>query len=708
MRTRTLAFGLLLATACGSAEPPRLGVAYRLVDPELRQGAHVEPRELVTRDLASYPSQTSEAARIPRATIDDDTRHVLAGFERGLLAYQTPLVLGEGGRLRAELPAGDAFAGAGAVVVVSHLRLRGSEHWHEPPAALAALATRPTGRVVPLDVVAGVGAAGAAAELNAWGLRAPGAATRYETLPLEIPAGARLELSFGVLAPAAGQGPVRFSLEACEAGRCGTLLSEVVDPATPAGRLWNDRTLELAALSGATRTFRFHTEHLAGGGAFTLPVWGDPVVLAPNAAPDPRPNLVLLSIDTLRRDHLDSYGYFRETAPFLREHLAREGVVFDDVVAEAATTDPSHMTMFTSLPARVHGVTMQFEALDVPVTTLAEGLRATRYRTAAITEDGPLAHDRGFAIGFEAYREHKSTNLMLPAGRVEDTFRAARAWLARNADRPFFLFLHTFQVHAPYAPPEAYRPLFAEDAPAARTAEQRRTIADYDREIRYVDDQLAELVRWSERHGLADDTVWIVLSDHGEEFWEHGSLGHGTLPYEEVLRVPLIVRGPGVARGVRRPDPLHHLDLMPTLLELAGAPLPAGLHGRSFAALLREGAPAPAGAARPRASASWMLPAAFVPPALALRLGTDKLIRKHDAAGWSELRFDLAADPREQRPLPGALPALRAELEAHENATRAVRKELVERAAAARSRPPSPVLLDPEREQTLRALGYIE
>ena len=496
-----------------------------------------------------------------------------------------------------------------------------------------------------------------------------------------------------MLAPAAAQGPVRFSLEACEKDRCSTVLAELVDPATPAGRVWNDRSLDLSALAGSTRTLRFRTEHLPGGGPFTLPVWGDPVVLAPAAAPDPRPNLILLSIDTLRRDHLDAYGYFRETAPFLRERVATEGVVFDGLIAEAATTDPSHMTMFTSLPAPVHGVTMQLEGLDVPVTTLAEVLRGERYRTAAITEDGPLAHDRGFAIGFDAYRENKSASTILPAGRVEDTFRQAREWLDRNADRPFFLFLHTFQVHAPYKPPARYRTLFPEAEPAALTPAQRGAIADYDREIRYVDDQLAELVRFAEERGLGDDTIWIVLSDHGEEFWEHGSVGHGTLPFEEVLRVPLIVRGPGIARGVRRADALHHLDLMPTLLELAGAgaKAPPEMQGRSFAALLREGAAAAAPAApRLLVSAAWMLPPPFEAPALALRLGTDKLIRKRDPSGWSELGFDLATDPGEQQPRPLGTPALQAGLDAYQSSIAALRQQLRERAAASGSRPRPP------------------
>ena len=530
-RRFSVASVLLLATACGSTEPAQLEVVYRLVEPELRNGARVEPAELVTRDSATFATQTSSAARLPRAMIDDETRHVLATYERGLLAYRRAVEIGAGGRVTAALPAGGAFPGAEAVVVTSQLRPVGGDAWHEPPAALVPLASGPEGRVVRLDVAAEAGAAapGAAAELNAVGFRAPGATTRYETGSLALPAGARLELSFGVLAPSAAQGPVRFSLEVCEGERCSTALAEVLDPATPSGRVWNERALDLAAFGGTTRSLRFRTEHLPGGGAFTLPVWGDPVVLAPAAAPDPRPSFIVLSIDTLRRDHLDAYGYFRETAPFLREHLADQGVVFDGLVAEAATTDPSHMTLFTSLPALVHGVTRELEVLGVPVTTLAEALRLQRYRTAAFTEDGPLAHDRGFAIGFDAYRENKSKSITLPAGRVEDTFHQARAWLDRNADRPFFLFLHTFQVHAPYEPPAGYRALFTEDEPAARTASQRRTIADYDREIRYVDDQLAELMRFAERRGLGANTVWVVLSDHGEAFWEHGSLGHGTL-----------------------------------------------------------------------------------------------------------------------------------------------------------------------------------
>ena len=704
MRRPLLALALLLSAACQPAERPRLAVVHRLVDPALRAGAEALPRELLTRDVATFPSQTSRAAQLPRATIADDTRHVLASFPQALLAYRTPAQLDAEGRLRVELPVPESLRDASALVLLAQLRTPDREAWQQPRPVLAPVEARGERRIARLAPADRFGAAGGAVELIAFGIRASESGTSYATRPLEIPAGASLELALGVLPAAAAEGPVRFTLEACEDERCGTLLSEDVDPASPAGRAWVDRALDLSALAGTTRRLRFRTEHQAGGGAFTLPVWGDPLLLAPAAAPAARPNLILLSIDTLRRDHLDLYGYFRETAPFLRG-LAAEGVLFDGLVAEAATTDPSHITMFTSLPAEVHGVRRLLEALDVPVTTLAERLREAGYRTAAFTENGPLAHDRGFAIGFDAYRENKSASVILPAGRVEDTFGQAREWLERNGDRPFFLFLHTFQVHAPYTPPASYRELFGEPEPAALSPEQRRTIADYDREIRYVDDQLAELVRFADGRGLGENTIWVVLSDHGEEFWEHGSLGHATLPYEEVLRVPLVVRGPGVTRSARRPDALHHLDLMPTLLELAGAPLPPEARGRSFAALLREGGEGNAALpTRALVSAAWMLPSGLEPPAFALRVGSEKLLQWRDTTGSHEHHFDLASDPAEERPTTSATGALRERLAAHREAVASARAELAGRAAGE-----APAIrLDPEREETLRALGYIE
>ena len=691
------------------ASHPRVSLAKRLVEPETRRGALAVPADLVTWDPGAFPTQTSAAAHLPRVRIGDDSRPVLAAPERGLLAYRAVGRVGENGRVALELPVGGPLASASEIVVVPHLRTRDRETWQAPNPVLARTEQRGDRITVAVDIAAGA-PAGAAIELNAVGLRTVGETTLYETAPLLIPERGQLDLSLGILEVASGQGAVRFVAEACEKERCSELFEETLDPSIPTGRLWNDRTLDLSELAGTTRTLRFRTHRLGPKGGFSFPVWADPVLVVPEIAPDPRPNFVLVSIDTLRRDHLDVYGYPRETAPFLRDHFGSGGVVFDGLVAEAATTDPSHMTMFTSLPASVHGVTRDLIGLEVPVTTLAERLREEGYRTAAITENGPLAHDRGFSIGFDRYRENKSESFVLPAGHVEDTFEQARDWLMRNGNRRFFLFLHTFQVHAPYRPPKRYGDLFDDDLRPELTAEQRRTIADYDREIRYVDDQLSALMRWNEKQGLTENTIWIVLSDHGEEFWEHGSLGHLTLPYETVLRVPLLVRGPGVARAERRDHPIHHLDIMPTILELAGAAIPPEAQGRSFAALLREDAPATSSRpTRPLASASWMLPAPLDAPARAVRIGSEKLMRLRDPSGSSDRFFDLSADPGERKPADEGPPDLGKALAVIEEDASTLRTELAARAAAAdRAAKPSPAELDPAREQMLRALGYIE
>jgi arylsulfatase A-like enzyme len=531
----------------------------------------------------------------------------------------------------------------------------------------------------------------------------------YEVSELQVPPNARLEFAFGLLEPRGGE--VRFFIEACRGPRCQGIFDEVVD-SEASGPGWQERSVELGSLTPGPFSLRFGAERLSEQGAF-LPLFANPTVLAPAAPSEPRrPNVVLISLDTLRRDHLEAYGYARATAPFLGTRLAPRGVVFEDLAAEASTTDPSHMTLFTSLPSLVHGVVSGgMNRLSIPAVTLADQLREHGYQTAAFTENGPLAQERGFSIGFEAYRENKSGNLMRPRGLVEDTFGQARTWVATRGDRPFFVFLHTFQVHAPYSPPERYSRYFGEDegvpTGAGASSAKEAPVDDYDREIRYVDDQLASLHAWFEEQGLDDRTYFIVLSDHGEEFFEHGSLGHATLPYEEVLQVPLILVGPDIPGPRRNRAPLHHVDLMPTLLDLAGVPAPAHLGGRSFAAWARGDASSMPGE-RPRFSTSWALPAGLDPPALAIRLGDRKLIRYRDASGERLLYFDLSTDPGELQELSedgraSELLELSREFEAEAAEQRMQRLRNSETLGEG-----DPPLMDPEREDMLRSLGYLD
>ena len=251
---------------------------------------------------------------------------------------------------------------------------------------------------------------------------------------------------------------------------------------------------------------------------------------------------------------------------------------------------------------------------------------------------------------------------MLAEGQVDVTFANARSWLRWNRDKRFFLFLHTFQVHSPYAPPARYADLFSEydGKPLDESSPSHlREMADYDREIRYTDDELRRLFESIDELGLAEDTVFIVTSDHGEAFLEHGLLEHGGYLTEEVIHVPLMFWGRGIPEGRRIPTLVSHVDLMPTILELLGLRGPALTQGSSLLALLRASANDPALAARPLFSESPSVLATgpehsrveFRGPAYMVRKGSRKLARYPTQGGVEYRYFDLASDPLEQRNL---------------------------------------------------------
>lgn len=699
-RTLPLAAFLLLITGCWPDADPRLGVAVRLVDAAVRERAVVHPPVLATRDETTFPSQTSEAARIPTATIANDTRSVIATYPISWSESQD-LRFDGSGSVRTALSLGPWAAAGGRVAVVTHVKPESSTQWEDLPAALVPV----SGERAEVLFHGGIAYAGLRVALFSEVYPAPeDRDTRVELPPLHLPQGARLELSLGVLEAARDQGAVRFWVEACGRSGCSERFAATIDPLTREGARWRDELIDLTDLGDQEVSLRLHTRRV-GAGAFSLPVWGDPKILAPaGSAEREAPSIVLLSIDTLRRDHLDVYGYPLPTAPFVRR-LAGEGMVFEDLISEAATTGPSHMTMFTSLPTLVHGVRSVGNQVTAPLSTTAELLRERGYATAAITEDGPLGREAGFGLGFDRYVENKSPHLLLPEGHVTHTFDQVRAHLARVGGRPFFLFLHTFQVHAPYAPPAEYVQLFEAGGPGA-AAEAMRS---YDQEIRFVDDQIAALHEWMRSRGLLDNTYFFLVSDHGEQFYEHGMLGHGTPPFEEVLRVPLIVTGPGVPRG-RNPTPLEHLDLLPTMLDLAGASIPATAQGRSFAPLLRGDSQGPR--ARPRVSASWALPAGFEAPAYAVRFGRWKLMRMTRDGERIERLYDLVADPEERNDVgdrePEQVEALALALDRYAWGSEQLAKNLRRGSAGASAREARRPPLDPDREAMLRALGYIE
>ena len=530
----------------------------------------------------------------------------------------------------------------------------------------------------------------------------------FRTMDAQVPAAASLEFAMGIEPGAWAQGPVEFRVSACRAGECTLLFSENVDPARKDRQGWLPRRVSLAAQAGQAVSFLFETETFSEDpDVFQMARWGNPTVYARRENPGGRPNIILISVDTLSAKHLPTYGYPYDTAPFLDGVLAKDGLVFDRLVAAATTTPQSHMSMFTAVQPCVHGVVTGLEIVRADLVTLAEEMRGAGYETGAVTEDGWLGYEHGFGRGFNFYAENKSPDIMLPSGQIDVTLAKARAWVERNEDKRFFLFLHSFQVHDPYSPPAKYTQLFRDrdgvkvgpDSPRG----QRELVA-YDQEIRYADDQIAEFFAFLDRRGLLDNTVVIVTADHGEEFFEHGMWGHGPHFYEEVSRVPLILWGPGrIPAGERSGDLVGHIDLMPTILALAGVATPPQNSGRNILA------PFPAGSSSQdiaRFSESHVESGIdsnyekveVLPPAYLVQQGSHKLARYRAGDSFRYEAYDVDRDPAERSNLfagGGAdIDRLRKAVDGYEDSCVAEPAQRLE--------------LEPEREQKLKALGYLQ
>jgi arylsulfatase A-like enzyme len=511
---------------------------------------------------------------------------------------------------------------------------------------------------------------------------------RVPLRPVTVAAGDGLRLAFAVPEAGwkAGSPPVRFDVEASVGGGPGRVVwTRRLEPAIRvAERGWQRTEIDLAAVAGAAVSFTLVTRSEGDPGAPAFATWARPIVL--RHRDDPRPNLLLISLDTLRADHLGTYGYPRPTSPGI-DRLAGESVVFEHAVSTFPSTTASHISMFTSLPACAHGVLAPGANLAPGIATVAESLAASGYRTAAITEDALIKGDIGFNRGFDEYRDLVWTG-DTPTGLFPEVAALGRRWLEANADGPFFLFLHTYEPHTPFKVPPQYRTAFVlpDDAP-----ELRRRESEYDAGIRGTDDILADLVGWLERRGFLERTVLVVTSDHGTEFGEHGGEGHARGVYVEQNHVPLLVRHPSLpARRIATPVGL--VDLAPTLLAFAGVEAPATFAGRSLLPVLRGEAALPG---RPVFSDQMWGKRQTV-----LRRGSWAWV--HTATAF-EL-FDMAADPTQKRDVAAAHPALAARGKARIAAyRRACTKTRLRLRSGKRAGP-----LDPQRVRSLRALGYLE
>jgi arylsulfatase A-like enzyme len=692
---RTLA--ALLAIACGAPEPVWV--------PTLRLAAIGEPG----REQA------------PLATIERDTRPVLRDWPELRIFDARDFPLPPDGHLALRIPVPASLQMGSSLVLEAFVQGNPRLDAYRREFA-GAVAIGGSGDAATLELALRIDprrawrARGAQPTASAFVTARPlPTNAAIEIADVELPSGAVLELALGILEAAWGQGPVAFRVLACAGpDACEPLFEETVDPAGAERGRWRTRRIPLDARPRERVQLRF--EARASGSSWSLPLWGDPTLLREEPRRAGELDLLLVSIDTLRADHLPSWGYPRDTAPFLTS-LAARGTLFEQAIAAAPSTTPSHMSLFTALQPSVHGLlgNTALGALPRGIGTLAEVLRDAGFATAAVTEGGGLALHLGFERGFGAFIENPVPLPHRPGLQAPVSFDLGRNWLLTQRDRRSFLFLHTYEVHGPYQAPEAYAGLFAQTPPGLEPRPGLRPHqrpVHYDREIRFVDDELRRLVGALEAAGRLERTLLVLTSDHGEEFLEHGWIGHGATLPEEVLRVPLLVLGPGIPAGRRIEEPVGLVDLAPTLLELLGAPPLPGAMGRSFASLLREAQIPSDSDARPLFSETWFEagfgaegPKPVQQPSYSIRKGSRKLVRLRADEGFRYAYFDLSADPGERRDLyaadPGAAADLRALLDAYPERVARLRERLAREPSADRA-------LDPERESRLRALGYLE
>lgn len=298
-----------------------------------------------------------------------------------------------------------------------------------------------------------------------------------------------------------------------------------------------------------------------------------------------RPNVIIYLVDTLRADHLGLYGYDRDTSPVL-DGWAASGAVFERAYAPCSWTKPCMVSLFSGLDPFSHGVEDRLDVIPDDVRLLAERLKSLGYSTFGAVTNPNVLPQWGFGRGFDIYDDLDSVNNETRADAVSDHVAARIEQLAQS--QPFFLYLHVIDPHAPYRPPAPYDTRF----PRSPAFPPNMSIGHYDGEIAFVDAQFGRLLELLSAHDLDANTMTVFAADHGEELWDHGGFGHGSTLFEEVVRVPLVIRFPhGLYAGARVGARASLADVVPTVMRVVGEPPPLDVDGRDLTALLQEKRP---------------------------------------------------------------------------------------------------------------------
>jgi len=409
---------------------------------------------------------------------------------------------------------------------------------------------------------------------------------------------------------------------------------------------------------------------------------------APPVAPRP-PNLLIITIDTLRADHLECYGYKSIKTPRINA-LAADGILVENAYSPVPLTLPSHASIFTGTYPVFHGV-RDFTGFSLSKnrTTLATMLKSAGYRTGAVVAAAVLEARWGLNQGFDFYYDNFPPQpaqnwQQIAERRGDEVVKESLGWLGKNRKGPFFLWVHLFDPHDPYTPPPPY--------------DRQYSSRPYDGEIAYTDENVGRLVDGLKKNGLYDNCLIVLMSDHGEGLGEHGEKTHGFFIYDSTLRIPLIFKLPGTdaPHGKRLAGPLRIIDVVPTVLQilgLSGTVRAPEVQGRgAYSALLGKSTLTDL-----PSQAESMLPYYHFDysPLSSIRMGRFKYIE----APKPEL-YDTVSDPSESRNLAVEKKALAAQM-------RALFRQDIARFAPKNAAPAAPKDVDPATVRKLASLGYV-
>jgi arylsulfatase A-like enzyme len=405
------------------------------------------------------------------------------------------------------------------------------------------------------------------------------------------------------------------------------------------------------------------------------------------------PNVLLLSVDTLRADHLSCYGHEYETSPAI-DALAAEGLLFEDAVCEVPLTSPSMGSMLSGRFPRNNGTTRNGLRMPDEVPLVQEEFQKAGYETFCVQSNWTLKGKlSGLDRGFDLYRDdfhEKRWGIVKPERLADDVTDQALEWLENRApEKPFFAWIHYTDPHAPY---EMHKDFNASGKKAWFRSDHERVSIKYDTEIRYTDHHIA---RFLEK--VPEDTVILFVGDHGESLYEHDYLGHGRRIYQMGMHIPLIIKAPGVAAG-RTGKPVRGIDVGPTLLGLAGLPKPPSMKGLD---LLNDTLPED----RDRVIETYGGAVLNMPGVKDLMAGAEPILQGVISGEWKAIfdggqaeLYHLAEDPMEEQDLAAQrmdiVDELRAKLEAWDAG-----EERAEQSGEA---------LTEDDLEALRSLGYID